>query len=92
MKSKVASMCIYNRKGMCYLLVSAPEPCRGVCVNFASVHPKLLRDLKTTKPVVTFYDLITSDPRYRAMFPRSGRNIQLSLLYSGTEELPEDEE
>ncbi len=89
MNYRMASKCIYNRGGMCYFLVSDPQPCK-LCVNFVSADPSLLRELKTKKPIVTFYDLVMNDPRYRAMFPRSGTEIQLSLN-AGTYELPEDE-
>ncbi len=93
MKYSLASKCIYNRGGMCYFLVSEPQPC-SLCFNFVSADPKLKRELKISKPVVTFYDLIMSDSRYRALFPQSGTSVQMSLgsLYSGTNKLPENEE
>ena len=90
MKYAIASKCIYYRNGMCYFLISDPQPCK-LCVNFVSADPKLKRDLKINKPVVTFYDLIVNDPRYRALFPTMGTSIQMSL-YSRPEKLPEDQE
>ncbi len=89
MKHAIASKCIYNRGGVCYFLISDPQPCK-LCVNFVSADPKLKKELKINKPLVTFYDLIINDPRYRAMFPKSGRAMQMSL-YSRTEKLPDDE-
>lgn len=93
MKHTLSSKCIYHREGLCYFLVSDPEPCT-LCPNFASADPKLKRELKISKPVVTFYDLITHDPRYRALFPQSGTAVQMSLgsLYSRSNELPDNEE
>jgi len=92
MKYSLATKCIYHRDGMCYFLVSDPQPCT-LCFNFASVDPKLKKELKINKPVVTFYDVIMKDSRYRALFPKSGTSVQMSLgsLYSGANELPEDE-
>ena len=90
MKYAMASRCIYHRNGMCYFLISDPQPCR-LCVNFVSADPKLKKELKINKPVVTFYDLIMSDPRYRALFPASGTAVQMSL-YSRAEKLPDNEE
>ena len=90
MKYSMASKCIYNRGGMCYFLVSDPKPCT-LCVNFVSADPSLKKEGKSSKPLVTFYDLVLHDPRYRAMFPRSGTEIQLSLSNSGPYELPDDE-
>ncbi len=89
MKFTMASKCIYNRGGMCYFLVSDPKPCT-MCVNFCSSDPALKRELKINKPVVTFYDLLMKDSRYRAMFPKSGSEMQMSLN-SGAYELPHDE-
>ncbi len=86
----MASKCIYNRGGMCYFLVSDPQPCK-LCVNFASGDPSLLKELKTSKAIATYYDLIMSDTRYRAMFPRNDREMQMSLN-SRTYELPDDED
>ncbi len=93
MKFSVASRCIYNRDGMCYFLISDPQPC-SLCFNFASADPQLKKELKISKPVVTFFDLITKDSRYRALFPKSGNAVQMSLgsLYPGSNELPENEE
>ncbi len=93
MKYSVSSKCIYNRDGMCYFLVSDPQPCK-LCFNFISADPSLKKELKITKPVVTFYDLMMEDSRYRALFPKSGTAVQMSLgsLYSGSNELPEDED
>ena len=93
MKFSVASKCIYHRDGLCYFLASDPKPCT-LCFNFASADPQLKKELKISKPVVTFYDLIIKDSRYRALFPKSGTSVQMSLgsLYSGSNELPEDEE
>ncbi len=90
MKYTMASKCIYNRGGMCYFLVSDPKPCT-MCVNFVSADPALKRELKITKPVVTFYDLLMKDSRYRAMFPKSGSEMQMSLN-SRAYELPDDED
>ncbi len=90
MKYAVASKCIHYRDGMCYLLISDPQPCK-LCVNFVSADPKLKKELKISKPVVTFYDLIVNDPRYRALFPASGHTMQMSL-YSRPEKLPDNEE
>ena len=66
----------------------------SLCFNFASADPQLKRELKINKPVVTFYDIIMKDSRYRALFPRTGTSVQMSLgsLYPGTNELPDDEE
>ncbi len=91
MKYSLASKCIYYRDGMCYFLVSDPQPC-NLCFNFVSVDPVLKRELKIHKPVITFYDVIMKDSRYRALFPKSGTSVQMSLgsLYSGSNELPED--
>jgi hypothetical protein len=60
-------------------------------VNFVSADPTLLKELKIKKSVVTYYDLIAGDPRYRGMFPQSDNEMQLSL-YSGSYELPDDED
>ena len=92
MKYTLASKCIYNRNGMCYFLASDPKPCT-LCANFVSADPDLKEELKINKPVITFYDLIMKDPRYRALFPKSGRSIQMSLgsLYSRANKLPENE-
>jgi hypothetical protein len=91
MKYSLASKCIYYRDGMCYFLVSDPQPC-NLCFNFVSADPVLKRELKIHKPVITFYDVIMKDSRYRALFPKSGTSVQMSLgsLYSGSNELPED--
>ncbi|AGB04628.1 hypothetical protein AciM339_0748 [Aciduliprofundum sp. MAR08-339] len=93
MKYSIASRCIYYRDGMCYFLASDPRPCT-LCFNFASADPKLKRELKIDKPVITFYDLIMGDSRYRALFPSSGTSVQMSLgsLYPGSNELPDDED
>ena len=93
MKFYVASKCIYYRNGLCYFLASDPKSCT-LCFNFASADPQLKKELKINKPVVTFYDLIMKDSRYRALFPKSGASVQMSLgsLYPGSNELPEDEE
>lgn len=93
MKYSIASRCIYYRDGLCYFLASDPRPCT-LCFNFASADPKLKRELRIDKPVITFYDLIVGDSRYRALFPSSGTSVQMSLgsLYSGPNELPEDED
>ncbi len=93
MKYSIASRCIYHRDGMCYFLASDPRPCT-LCFNFASADPKLKRELKIDKPVITFYDLIMGDSRYRALFPSSGTSVQMSLgsLYSGSNELPDNED
>ncbi len=93
MKYSIASRCIYYRDGMCYFLASDPRPCT-LCFNFASADPKLKRELKIDKPVITFYDLIMGDSRYRALFPSSGTSVQMSLgsLYSGSNKLPDDED
>ncbi len=90
MKYSMASKCIYNRGGMCYFLVSDPHPCT-LCVNFVSADSRLKKEVGSTKPLITFYDLILSDPRYRAMFPRKGTEIQMSILEPGRYKLPDDE-
>ena len=92
MKYSIASKCIYNRGGMCYFLVSDPQPCK-LCVNFATADPGLKKELKIEKALITFYDLIMKDPRYRAMFPTSGTSIQMNLYsHVRSEKLPEDKE
>ncbi|NPA74881.1 MAG: hypothetical protein GXO25_02220 [Euryarchaeota archaeon] len=90
MQYSMASKCMYNRGGKCYFLISEPQPCQ-LCVNFASADPSLLKELKIKKSIATYYDLIMSDPRYRAMFPRSDNEMQLSLN-SRAYELPDDED
>ena len=93
MKYSVASKCIYYRDGLCYFLASDPQPCT-LCFNFASADPQLKKEIRVNAPVVTFFDLVTKDSRYRALFPKSGTSVQMSLgsLYPGSDELPEDEE
>lgn len=92
MKYSIASKCIYNRGGICYFLISDPQPCK-LCVNFASVDPVLKKELKVDKPIVTFYDLIMKDSRYRSMFPTSGTSMQMNLYsHVRSEKLPDNEE
>ncbi len=88
MKYTMASKCIYNRGGMCYFLISDPQPCT-LCVNFISADPALKKEIKTTKSLVTYYDLVLKDPRYRAMFPKNGNEMQMTLN-SRTHKLPDD--
>ena len=91
MKFTMASKCIHNRGGMCYFLMSEPQPC-SMCVNFVSADPVILKELKIKKSVVSYYDMVIADPRYRAMFPQSDNEVQLSLSDSRTYELPDDED
>ncbi len=94
MKYSLATKCIHHRGGLCYFLISAPNECK-MCVNFVSADPEIKRKFGAgDRAVVTFYDIIKKDPRYRAMFPQSGTSVQMSLgLYEpGRDELPEDEE
>lgn len=50
--------CIYNRNGKCYFLASAPTSCE-ICLNFTSANDRLKYVLEVSKPIVTYYDLIS---------------------------------
>jgi len=57
--------CFFNRHGICYFLVSDPEPCQEVCANFTSFDDALRKKvnarlsakdkIKKNKPVSAFH-------------------------------------
>jgi len=70
--------CIYNRNGKCYFLASEASECK-LCPNFVSADPSLLREFKINRPVITHYDIISSDPAYKRIFG-GGKGIQKTLF------------